>query len=238
MTVTTPTFSDEINDVFGNFIKDGRIICSEREFKRGFRELKKQLNLTGKRSSGSEKPRKRSTFMTWLNPEKREALKEEFFSDFDSYSDWSEDGIRQYYKNKELPLDKLEALIEKKHNDGKEIKKPRLMALITIKAGIIWSEMSEEEKNGFSGDEDTMVSLSATKKKGRPSGYKATDYVVDSAVESALNKSQQIDESDEDEVELEEFEYEGATYFKDEEDNVYDNELAKIGILKDGIISK
>ena len=175
--------------------------------------------------------------MTWLNTEKREALKEEFFSDFDSYSDWSEDGIRQYYKNKELPLDKLEALIEKKHNDGKEIKKPRLMALITIKAGIIWSEMSEEEKNGFSGDEDTMVSLSATKKKGRPSGYKATDYVVDSAVESALNKSQPIDESD-DEVELEEFEYEGATYFKDEDENVYDSELNKIGVLKDGIISK
>ena len=24
MTVTTPTFSDEINDVFGNYIKDGR----------------------------------------------------------------------------------------------------------------------------------------------------------------------------------------------------------------------
>ena len=101
--------------------------------------------------------------------------------------------------------------------DGKEIKTPRLMALITIKAGIIWSEMSEEEKNGFSGDEDTMVSLSATKKKGRPSGYKATDYVVDSAVESALNKSQPIDESD-DEVELEEFAHEGATYFKDEDE--------------------
>ena len=233
MTVTTPTFTEEINDVFGNFIKDGRIQCSEKEFKRGFRQLKKQLDL-GKRSSVKSE-RKKSQFMMWLNTEQREALKDEFFADFDTYSDWSEDGIREYYKMKSLPTEKLEDLIEKKKQSGKEIKKPRLMALITIKAGLIWSEMTEEEKTNIS-IEDEEINGSA-KKKGRPAGYKATNFVVDSAVESALNKKSMPEESDE-EVELDDIEIDGKTYFKDDEDNIYDEECNKIGVLKNGKISK
>jgi hypothetical protein len=242
MPITTPTFTEEINDVFGNNIKDGRIICSERDFKRGFRQLKRQLNLSGKQHSGGGATRKKSTFMVWLNTERREQLKDEYFSDFDTYSDWSEDGIRQYYESKELPLDKLEALIEKKKRDGKEIKKPRLMALITIKAGLIWSDMTDEEKANYSDiDNDSISSMvNSTKKKGRPSGYKAKNYVVDSSVEMALKNNSKMIEDDvtDEEIELDDFEFEGVNYYKDENNNIYDLEFSKIGVFKDGIITK
>lgn len=234
MTVTTPTFTEEINEVFGSFITDGRIQCSEKDFKRGFRQLKKQLEL-GKRSTVNTGERKKSLFMMWLNTEQREALKDEFFGDFDSYSDWTEDGIREYYKMKSLPTEKLEQLIAKKKQRGEEIKKPRLMALITIKAGLIWSEMTEDEKNNvLCNNEDINNSA---KKKGRPAGYKATNFVVDSAVESALNNKFKPEETDE-EVELDEIEVDGKIYFKDEEDNIYDEECIKIGVLKNGKISE
>jgi hypothetical protein len=227
--MTTPVFDENINSVFGKFIKDGRIICSESEFTDGFKRLKKQLKLGGSKKD-SDTPRKKSSFMTWLNKDKRQELQDEFFSDFESHSDWSEDGIRQYYQSKSLSLDKLEVLIEKKHTEGKEMKKPRLMALITIKAGIIWSEMTTDEKLPFSDSES---------KKGRPPGYKAKKYVVDSAITSALNSVPSTINcvSSDEEIELEQFEYEGQSYLKDDNFKVYDLECNEIGTInKDRIV--
>jgi hypothetical protein len=226
--MTTPVLDEHINSVFGKFIKDGRIICSESEFTDGFKRLKKQLKLGGSKKD-SDTPRKKSSFMTWLNKDKRQELQDEFFSDFESHSDWSEDGIRQYYQSKSLSLDKLEVLIEKKHTDGKVMKKPRLMALITIKAGVIWSEMTSEEKIPFA---------ESGLKKGRPPGYKPKQYVVDSAVKSALNNDPTNGVSSDEEIELEQFEYEGQLYLKDDMSlKVYDQDCNEIGTInKDGIV--
>ena len=109
------------------------------------------------------------------------------------------------------------------------------MALITIKAGLIWSEMTKEEKTNILSDNEEINS--SAKKKGRPAGYKATNFVVDSAVESALNKQTTPEESDE-EVELDDIVIDGKTYFKDDENNIYNEECIKIGVLKNGKISE
>jgi hypothetical protein len=235
MPVTTPMFDSEISEFFGDHIKDGRIICSEKEFKTCFRKLKRHLNISNTRTSKSGAERKRSSFMDWKT-QNYESIKDEYFNDFETHTDWSENGIRQYYKSKSLPLEKLEALIEKKNRSGKTNMKPRLMALITIKAGLIWSEMSEDEKmkvNNQNNDNDNETPFEKKKKKGRPRGYKPSNFVVDSAVENALNKSgdSHSDHSSDEEVELEEFSFNGNKYLKDDKGRVFNDELIQIGSI-------
>jgi len=238
MPVTTPMFDAEINEFFADHIKDGRIICSEKEFKSCFRKLKRHLNISNTRTSKSGAERKRSSFMDWKT-QNYESIKDEYFSDFETHTDWSEDGIRQYYKSKSLPLEKLEALIMKKNSSGKTNMKPRLMALITIKAGLIWSEMSEDEKSKVNNqNKDTETNketpIEKKKKKGRPRGYKPSNFVVDSAVENVLNESgdNHSDSSDE-EVELEEFSFNGNKFLKDDKGRVFSDELVQIGSIDD-----
>jgi len=236
MPVTTPMYNSEITDIFGDYIKDGRIICSETEFTIRFKRLTRQLKLPNT-SSGESKPRKKSSFMEWKT-QNYESIKDEYFSNFESYSDWSEEGIKEYYRSKSLPMEKLESLIEKKKNEGKTNLKPRLMALITIKAGLIWSEMTDQEKNAFDSNNDTNYEnkeVIGKKKKGRPCGYKASNYVVDSAVDNALTKNSNTegckDYSTDEEVELVEFVYNGSQYLKDDNGRLFTDEFVEIGTV-------
>ena len=177
--------------------------------------------------------------MTWKT-QKYESIKDEYFADFESHTDWTESGIKEYYLSKSLPIDKLNTLIEKKAGQGKTISKPRLMALITIKAGIIWSEMNDEEKSKYEIlqevssaqlNSENKSSITHAKKKGRPCGYKPSNFVIDSVVESAIdNKKVQNDASD-DEVELEQIIVKNKTYLKDDDNNIYSEELELIGSI-------
>lgn len=224
-------FTDEINSVFRDIIEEGIVKCSKEEYDKRFKKL--QSLISGK-NTGTRKP---TNFLVWLSTDKRNEIKQEYFSDYDEYSDWSENGIRKYYNNKSLPLDKF----NKRIADGKSIQKPRLMQLITMKAGLIWADMSSEEKALFnhtknSDDEelDTFNDIPSNKsntkkkKKGRPSSYKAKSFVVDSAIEDILEQDIQPDDNVE-HVELESFMYHSTEYFKDDNMNVYDSDCNEIG---------
>tara|TARA_A100000164_G_C21788513_1_gene714627 strand:- start:253 stop:984 length:732 start_codon:yes stop_codon:yes gene_type:complete len=238
MAQSTLMFNEQIEDVFGDLINDGRIQCSPEQFKEKLGELQKQIKLL-KRGSSKKNSRKTSNFMNWLSSEKRSEIKDEYFGDFDEYSDWSTEGIRNYYTKKSLPLEKLNKLIEKKEEEGKEMKKPRLMSLITIKAGLIWSEMDDSEKNEFKTTDDGNhgeTPKNSHPKKGRPAGYKATQFASEQAIMTSLKNAQDVENDEEgDSVELEMFVYEGREIFKDDNGNVYNEDYEDIGkITSDG----
>ena len=249
-TINTTT---EIDQVFGEFIEGTNIVCTVKEFKRGFRQLKKMI--TSRNNSVTKKPRKQSNFFKWLNSDDRRlSIKEEYFGDFDAWEDWDENGIIEYYENKNLPIDKLKILIEKKKNDGKEIKKPRIMSLINLKAGLIWSEMSDSEKEEWkdvdnitkdtsdnndddsedvsndSNEETKTPKASGNRgKKGRPAGYKPKNYTSESSVQQVIEN---VQTANDEEVELEEFTLDGKNYLKDDNGIVYNMQYQEIGSLK------
>lgn len=273
-TTLTPTspikFEEEIKDFFGEYIIDGRVVCTREIFETKLIELVKSLENTKK----AQKPkRKVPNYMIWLNKEKRAEIKDEFFSDFESITQWDDVVLRQYYEKKNLSVEKLEILIEKKKAAGKQIGKPRIMSLITMKAGIIWSEMSEEEKNSFSSktnesnksnesnnsDPEVKEKTTSTNtttineknnesvqseqkkskaKKGRPAGYKPKNYSTDEAVTKVLESviddvkpTANDGESDDDgePLEVTEFVHDDKNYYKDEQNNVYNEEYDIVG---------
>lgn len=240
--MTTLAFQSEIDAAFGKYIENGKIECSRDQFNDIISTLLVDIKKRGKsRATGTTKARKKrkpANFMTWLNSGYRNQIKDEYFGDFDVWDDWSEEGIKQYYTKKELPLDKLEVLINKKKSENKEIKKPRLMSLITIKAGLIWKDMNEEEKAKYEivqdetdehldnnvGKENTEVA-SPKSKKGRPAGYKPKNYSTDEQLLQALDNSCSDDES----IAVEEFIFKGSSYMKDEAGNVYNQDSEVVG---------
>lgn len=246
----TMSNTSEIENVFGDFIQGSNVVCSVKDFKKGFRQLKKMLS--SRNVTNDKKPRKQSAFFKWLNSdERRSSIRDEYFSDFDAWEDWTEEGIISYYEGKELPIDKLKLLIEKKKNDNKEIKKPRIMSLINLKAGLIWSEMTENEKDEWKDAENIVckdlpidneqvsevnnkiikpiLGKSSGGKKGRPSGYKPKNYTCESSVQKVLEN---IQTANDEEVELEEIVINGKNYLKDENNRVYDMGCHEIGMLK------
>lgn len=224
------TFLPEIDAAFGAYTNDEIINCSKDKFVEIITELFDKVGHYKQSNTINTKKRKPANFMNWLNSGFRQQIKEEYFGDYDSWEDWSEDGIRNYYSKKELPLAKLESLFEKKRNEGKKVTKPRLMSLITIKAGIIWSEMTLEEKSKFevvdfvpeenTNTSETLVTKKKSKTKAGTSGLEAQ---VKKALEEATTNE------DEDSVSVEEFIYEGISYFRDEENNVYNQEHTIVG---------
>ena len=182
MNILVMSFSDQINDVFKNYIENDTIRCDREQFIIGLNSIIENIQ-----SKQNKHIRKKSNFMIWLNKE-RNNIKDEYFGDFESYDSWDEEGIRSYYVSKELPLEKLENLIEKKKSQNKTIGKPRLMSLITTKAGQIWSDMTCTEKDMFktiSSEEinnSTEPKYSNMKKKGRPKGTRPKTYLSDMAI--------------------------------------------------------
>ena len=76
-----------------------------------------------------------SAYMIWLN-KNRDNIKSEYFSDYTDITDWSLESKCKYYESKGLKIPT---------DDGK----PRIVALVTAKAGLVWKEMSSEEKEPF-----------------------------------------------------------------------------------------
>jgi hypothetical protein len=142
-------FTEQLNAIFADYITNGVINCEPDVFKNGLDKILQEY--TPKESTvGKRLP---SNFMVWMKTI-RHTIIEEFFSEFDSYSDWSKEGTIEYYKQTELPLDKLKILITKKEKQGKTTFKPRLVSLITTKAGQIWSTLDDDEKAKYKIVED------------------------------------------------------------------------------------
>jgi hypothetical protein len=77
-----------------------------------------------------------STYMKWLN-DNRQNIKEKFFSDYEAIETWDEDIVKGYYTDKGL-------------GEPKKFKKPNMCILISVKAGQLWKELSDEEKSKYS----------------------------------------------------------------------------------------
>jgi len=73
-----------------------------------------------------------SAYMIWLNKH-RDEIKLTHFGDYDDIIDWTMENKCKYYESKNLTTPKA---------DGK----PRIVALVTAKAGILWNDMSSEDK--------------------------------------------------------------------------------------------
>ena len=108
--------------------------------------MKALLEVTNSTSSKEVKKRKRvkdpyapkrptSAYMFWLN-ENRAEIKEKYFSDYDSIEEWDIESKKEYYLSKGL---------NEPENDGK----PRIVALVTSKAGMMWKELDHYSKEPF-----------------------------------------------------------------------------------------
>jgi len=73
-----------------------------------------------------------SAYMIWLNKNRGE-IKNTHFGDYDDIIDWTMESKCKYYESKGL-------------SNPKEDGKPRILALVTAKAGILWNDMSSEDK--------------------------------------------------------------------------------------------
>ena len=99
-----------------------------------------------KRKRGGPK-RVSCSFMRWRK-DNYEEIKKTYFNDYESnVTNGNEESIREYYKEKDLGE-------PKKNNDG-TIKKPKLVALISIKAGQMWKEVDIETREKY--DEEFRI---------------------------------------------------------------------------------
>ena len=73
-----------------------------------------------------------SPYMLWLNSNRKE-IRTKYFDDYDSIEDWTLESKTEYYISKGL-------------NKPVKEDKPKIVALVTSKAGLLWNEMSSEEK--------------------------------------------------------------------------------------------
>ena len=86
----------------------------------------------------SERPKRPSSgYFLWLNAN-RKKIKETYFSDYDQIDNWDMDSKKAYYLEKGL----------KWKDDAKE-GKPKIVALVTSKAGIMWKALSEVDKKEY-----------------------------------------------------------------------------------------
>lgn len=106
------------------------------------RALMEYVSISGKNNSKNSKKKKnsgpkrpKSSYMFWLD-ENRSEIKEKYFGDFDEIDNWDLESKINYYKLKDLKEPTKEG-------------KPKIVALVTSKAGKIWKNLSEEEKEPY-----------------------------------------------------------------------------------------
>ena len=86
----------------------------------------------------SERPKRPSSgYFLWLNAN-RQKIKETYFSDYDQMENWDMDSKKAYYLEKGL-----------KWKDDVKEGKPKFVALVTSKAGVMWKELSEADKKEY-----------------------------------------------------------------------------------------
>jgi len=100
--------------------------------------LKEILSKFVTKSKGKSKEKTKrppSAYMNWLN-KNRQSIQEKYFEDYDGVETWDEDTVAQYYKDKGL-------------GEPKKLKKPNMCILVSVKAGQLWKELSDDEKEKY-----------------------------------------------------------------------------------------
>jgi hypothetical protein len=126
--------------IIKNYSTDGIINnVPQEELMNAFRELQNSSSKEPKKSKKVHDPnapkRPTSSYMFWLN-ENRSNIRETYFSDYDSIEEWDIKSKKEYYLSKGL-------------EEGDKEGKPRIVALITSKAGLLWKELDPEVKEPF-----------------------------------------------------------------------------------------
>lgn len=198
--------------------KDGNNIrCSTETFRDIFNEKSKFKN-----------KRAKCSYFVWLD-ENRSNIRTKYFSDFEEVNDWSIENKTKYYINKGLPTDKIS-------KEGK----PRIVSLITTKAGIIWKSLTDDERAVYEEKANMLkensvpvvIEQKPKKKRGRPKKNNVSNTIVEAVVEQFRENKQQ--EETEDVLKVEEIIYEGKTYYIDVNTNdIYDPVTSELVGKKD-----
>jgi len=126
--------------IIQNYSTDGIINnVPQEELLRALMEISNASSKEQKRSKRTRDPnapkRPTSAYMFWLN-EHRQGIKETYFSDFNRIDNWDIDYKKEYYSSKGL-------------NEPEKDGKPRIVALVTTKAGLLWKALDSDEKKPF-----------------------------------------------------------------------------------------
>lgn len=195
-----------------------------------------------KHTKETKPKRPQSGYFLWLNSN-RDAIKSEHFMDFDDTSnkDWTEEKYEEYYSSKELNLPEKDGKVNIKIG-----KKPKLVSLITAKAGKIWKNMSEDEKEPYMMDaaklkleyneeKETSPALESPKKRGRPKKESKSNDQPKSNIDKSndtkpvnneiISDMDGEDGEDGEEMDVEEYEHNGKTYYiNTDTGDIYDPE--------------
>ena len=209
-----PINVESIMNDFSKYKDGNNIICNKETFRNILDNSKPNRKIRKTKKT-------KCSFFVWLD-EKRKGIRSEYFSDFEDVSHCSLENKMNYYKRKGLPLDKVV-------KEGK----PRIVSLVTTKAGIIWKSLSDEQRGIYEEKarvlkENTVqveveVAYKPKKKRGRPK--KNTSETIVEAIFEQFNDNKE----DEDILKVEEIEYNGKTYYLDINNNdIYDPETSEL----------
>ncbi len=210
-----------ILEQFNDYSDGNNIRCSTETFRD---IINTKSNLKNKRTKCS--------YFVWLD-QHRDSIKDKYFSDFVNISDWSLENKKNYYMSKGLPLDKVV-------KDGK----PRIVSLITTKAGIIWKSLSSDERSIYEekanelreNSTPVVVEQKPKKKRGRPKKDSSSNTIVEAVVEQFKDDN---NSSNENVLKVEELMHNGKIYYLDINTNdIYDPETSeKVGKKEKTIIN-
>jgi hypothetical protein len=132
--------------IIQNYSTDGIINnVPQEELLKALMEISNASQKETKRSKRKSDPnapkRPTSAYMFWLT-ENRQDITDTYFSDFNTIENWDIDSKKEYYLSKGLSDTDKEGMPLK---EGK----PRSVALITTKAGLLWKELDSEDKQPY-----------------------------------------------------------------------------------------
>ena len=113
--------------------------------------------------------------------------------------------------------------------------KPRIVELITTKAGILWKSLSQDERNVYEEKANALkensipvvVEQKPKKKRGRPKKNTTSNTIVEAVVEQYTNENNKS--SAENVLQVKEIMHEGKTYYLDVNSNdIYDPETSEL----------
>lgn len=206
---------------FEQFKVGDNYVCSRQEI---YRILSNSKNVKVKKPQCS--------YFIWLNKH-RKFIEKEYFSDFFDVKDWSIENKKNYYLSKGVKIPKVV-------KEGR----PRIAALITSKAGILWKKLDQNEKKEYETISKNMKPIEAVrvesppkekKKRGRPRKNKEPTSVSDAKIDYC-NKQEIVEESTDDgEIQVQEIKHNGKTYWLDIKSfDIYDPETEEVVGKKNG----
>ena len=157
-------------------------------------------------NSNIKTKRPQSAYFMWLNTN-RQNIRETYFNDFESVETWDNETLNSYYNTKELGKPKKEG-------------KPRIVGLVAKKAGILWKNLSNEDKKPYVEKTNELKQ----------------NYIKIKHIEKTVVKG---DDSGDENINVEEIEVDGTVYYLEKtSNNVFDPETEKnIGkFIDNGIV--